>query len=138
MSSISNIYISTESSGFLTQQIFTCDIPTEFGKQVPKAISLQFSSFPDCNSVKTIPQNILKIKNNNNKHQLKTKNSIGVCVIAFRFANIEFSARLIEWLEMVKLFGASQVYFYVHDISKTLLQVLKHYQKQVIFETLLV
>ena len=41
--------------------------------------------------------------------------------------------RLVEWLEMVKLMGADQVYFYVFGATEGMMKVLRHYEAQVVF-----
>lgn len=118
---------------------FVCEIPIACKNEVPKAISLQPSqneSF-SCESIEENSTNLLRVlkykKSKNNQIQKSNQNkySIGVCVQALRFANYEYSVRMIEWLEMVRILGADKVYIYIHDATKSLKKVLRHYQKMV-------
>ena len=99
------------------------------------------------------PSNVLRVVQNLPKPHFQ-KPSIGVCVQAFRFGTYDVrfvvslphgngvcvylhccivlcSVRLVEWLEMIKILGADQVYFYVYGATGNMLKVLKHYEKEV-------
>ncbi len=121
---------------------------------MPRAVSLQHrqqQSSEDaknsCERLEQRPTNVLRVfkyaeqKLDNapdhlrnlteNSNEAKRRRSIGVCVQALRFGNLEYSVRMVEWLEMVRILGADKVYLYVHDVSRHLQKVLRHYQQEV-------
>lgn len=113
-------------------QIVTCDIPREYSGEVPQAVSIQTTG--DCDSMTEEPSNVLRVIHHQpSKAQTNNKSSIGICVQAFRFGTYDVSVRLVEWLEMVKIMGADQVYFYVYGATPNMMNVLRHYQNQVHF-----
>ena len=96
---------------------------------MPQAISIQTTD--DCAKINQHPDNVLRVIHNQRKVPKTGKPSIGICVQAFRFGTYDVSVRLVEWLEMVKLMGAEQVYFYVYGATPNMFKVLKSYQNEV-------
>ncbi len=103
-------------------QLISCDIPKELKDLVPKAISL-------------ITKNSCHIELDHNLRVIYNKpvvkKQFGVCVQAFRFATIDLSVRLIEWLEILKILGADKIYFYKFSAHENMEKVLDFYTKQV-------
>ena len=115
-------------NGTYGPQIFTCSIPEQYSNQIPQAISIQTSD--NCEKIGTNPGNLLRVIYNLPEKKPR-KQSIGICVQAFRFGTYDVSVRLVEWLEMVKIMGADQVYFYVYGATENMMKVLHHYKKEV-------
>lgn len=113
--------------GIYGPQIITCPIPRQFAQRIPEAVSLSLVE----NCTQQAPSNVLRVIYNqrNTNH---TKPSIGICVQALRFGALDFSVRLVEWLEMIKIMRADKVYFYVMDSTESMFQVLRHYAKEVV------
>ena len=109
-------------------QIITCDIPKEFETKVPQAVSLQPQG--DCAKMPKKPDNILRVLKIDRPEAYRN-HSIGVCVQALRFANYEFSVRLVEWLEMMRMMAVDKVYMYKFETTKTMDAVLEHYRDEV-------
>lgn len=135
ISSFSEIYYRTPGIDEIAPQLFTCVIPFAYINKVPSTISLQIGL--GCLSIEKNPSNMLKVLNFEKDVSSKKKLSIGVCVQALRFFNYEYSVRMVEWLEMVKMLGADKVYFYNLEITKSMKKVLKHFEKKVMFNILL-
>ncbi|KAJ6219222.1 hypothetical protein RDWZM_005034 [Blomia tropicalis] len=113
--------------GLYGAEIFTCSIPKQYSNQIPQVISLQTTD--NCRKIGYNPGNVLRVIYNLPKKRFK-KQSIGICVQAFRFSTYDVSVRLVEWLEMVKILGADQVYFYVYGATENMMKVLRHYKKE--------
>ena len=45
------------------------------------------------------------------------------------FGGIDISLRLVEWIELIHLLGASKIYFYLLNVTENTLRVLHYYQK---------
>ncbi|OTF69306.1 hypothetical protein BLA29_006203 [Euroglyphus maynei] len=107
-------------------------------KIIPRAITLT-SKPMSCdigsveNAVRVIHRNDTSdlIKNDVNRNENFT---IGICVHAFRYRTYDFSVRLVEWLEMNRLLGASKIYFYVYDATESIYRVLRHYTNETKFD----
>ena len=116
--------------GVYHPQLITCPVPDGHIGHVPRAVSLQ--AHGQCHMVEQMPSNVLRVvvphKPGNRAH----RRSIGVCVIALKFATFDMASRLVEFLEMVRLMGADKVHFYVLGVSKNMRRVLQHYQKEVL------
>jgi hypothetical protein len=108
--------------GIYGPQLISCDIPKELKDLVPKAISL--ISTNSCHI--ELDHNLRVIYN-----KPAVKKQFGVCVQAFRFATFDFSVRLIEWLEILKILGADKIYFYKFGAHENMEKVLDFYTKQV-------
>ncbi|KAB7499205.1 Inactive tyrosine-protein kinase transmembrane receptor ROR1 [Armadillidium nasatum] len=54
---------------------------------------------------------------------------IGVCGKALYYYNEDFSSRLIEWIEILKLFGIDQIFLYKTTCHENVTKVLEHYEK---------
>src|SRR5699024_4051091 len=96
------------------------------------AVSLQARN--SCDQVESVPRNVLRVVHRPNigrSTRQSTRRSIGVCVKAFRFATFDLSTRLVEWLELIRLLGADNVYFHVYSVNDNMRKVLEHYQMEV-------
>lgn len=115
-------------------QLITCDIPKEYSAGlIPQAVSLQTSG--NCGKLPKEPTNILRVLRFTRNPKHHPKRSIAVCVQALRFSNVEFSVRLVEWLEMIRLLGTDQVYLYAFETTESMAKVLKFYQKEGFVQT---
>ena len=70
------------------------------------------------------PSNYLKVVNNSKKG--KDKKTFAVCVRGLYFLE-DISLRLIEWIELVRLMGASQIFFYGLHMPDSVEKVLYYY-----------
>ncbi|KAL7642109.1 UNVERIFIED_CONTAM: hypothetical protein RMT77_007983 [Armadillidium vulgare] len=103
----------------------TCLVPTiNSPNHLPSAVSL-------VNKACETPTNLLKIHGSpERKLSLKNKNlKIGVCGKALYYYNEDFSSRLIEWIEILKLFGIDQIFLYKTTCHENVTKVLQHYEK---------
>lgn len=55
---------------------------------------------------------------------------VGVCGKALFYYNEDFSTRLVEWIEIVKLLGASKIFLYKTTCHKNIQKVLDFYEKE--------
>src|SRR5699024_4380182 len=114
--------------GVYHPQLITCPVPEAHRKDVPRAVSLQ--SHGNCTEVEQIPSNVLRVDVPKPKSR-PSKRSIGVCMIALKFATFDISSRLVEYLEWIRLMGVEKVHMYVLSINDNMKRVLKHYEKLV-------
>lgn len=118
-------------NGVYGPQIITCDVPKEYANQPPRGVSLQLatasSEEDQCKGLDKSPSNVMRVMHNQRDSNYWTP-SIGICVQAMRFSTYDISVRLVEWLEMVKLMGADQVYFYVFGAADNVVKVMNHYK----------
>lgn len=74
----------------------------------------------------------LPITNNlpvyNRRPQVKQK--FAVCVKGLDFPHDDVSIRLVEWIEMLNLLGASKIFLYELDVHKNISKVLNYYQQR--------
>lgn len=79
----------------------------------------------DC--AKTLPlTNNLPVNN----QRPPVKQEFGVCVKGLDFPNEDISVRLVEWLELLELMGASKVFLYNLNINENTSRVLKYYERR--------
>ena len=93
---------------------FACPLPLYYSKKVPTSVSLVKSN---C----SLATNNLKV-NYNVPSESEPKNSFGVCMKAITMVEDE-SAQLIEWIEILKVLGASKIFFYLLDVHSNILKV---------------
>lgn len=107
--------------GLLQPYILTCKVPRLKG--FPKSIA------PD--SVSLVEGRCDKATNNlrviNNRPEKKEK--FAVCVKGLDFLHEDLSVRLVEWLELLRLLGASKVFLYNLETHPNITKVLEHYQR---------
>ncbi|KAI1280351.1 hypothetical protein HDE_13834 [Halotydeus destructor] len=105
--------------GLLQPYIVTCKVPRIKG--FPKSMP------PD--SVSIVENRCDKASNNlrviNNRPPVKAK--FAVCVKGLDFLHEDLSVRLVEWLELLKLVGASKVFFYDLEVHPNITKVLDYY-----------
>ncbi len=109
-------------SGVYLLVMISCDIPKEIENLVPKAIALS-----TVNSCDTKLNNYLRVI----YEKPIEKKLFGVCVQALRFSTTEYSVRLIEWLELMRILGADKVFLYALSVNENMLKVLNYYSQQV-------
>lgn len=63
----------------------------------------------------------------------KVEDDITVCVKPLNFLE-DVSKRLVEWIEINKILGATKFYIHMKSVHKNVLKVLQFYQKQKNFE----
>lgn len=116
------------SAGPYHTALISCPISSSHLSEIPQAVSLQ--AYGHCDYVEQEPSNVLRVIY---KPILKkTSNSIGICVKSLKLGTYDVSVRLVEWLEMVRIFGAEKVYFYIYGVPDNIQRVLDHYSLEVI------
>ncbi|KAL7641964.1 UNVERIFIED_CONTAM: hypothetical protein RMT77_007838 [Armadillidium vulgare] len=79
------------------------------------------------------PTNLLKVSSSPIKKKEKklSKNiTVGVCGKALFYYNKDFSIRLIEWIEILKVLGASKIFLYNTKCHQNVQKVLDFYEKE--------
>ena len=102
--------------------LLTCYVSQHKNDHVPLAVSIIESDAKiiDCFN----PSNYLKVVHNLKKG--KDKKKFAVCVRGLYLLE-DISLRLIEWIELVSLMGASQIFLYVLHIPNEVEKVLNYY-----------
>ncbi|XP_066959547.1 uncharacterized protein [Macrobrachium rosenbergii] len=108
-------------NGVLQPYMLSCQVPASFKHAVPQAVSVVERP---CDMAKTI------LKVFNNLPQSGHKEGFAVCVKGISFPFIDFSVRLVEWLELLFILGASKVILYDYDMHPNVSKVLSYYEKQ--------
>ncbi|XP_053644577.2 uncharacterized protein [Cherax quadricarinatus] len=96
-----------------------CIIPDKHSRLEPQSVSLVEQP---CDK----PTNNLRIINNQPADG--RKKSFAVCVKGLEFYNLDNSVRLVEWLELLFLLGADEVFFYDMGIHPNVSKVLNYYE----------
>lgn len=63
-----------------------------------------------------------------------TKGKFAVCVKGLDFPHDDVSVRLVEWIEMLNLLGASKIFLYELDVHENISKVLHYYQQRGLVE----
>lgn len=108
--------------GLLQPYIITCKIPRIKGLPrdfYPTSVSLVENR---CNKA----TNNLRIVN----HRPEKKEEFAVCVKGLDFLHEDLSVRLVEWIELLRLLGASKIFLYELEIHPNITKVLEHYQQE--------
>lgn len=108
--------------GVLQPYIVTCKIPRIKGLPrdfYPTSVSLVENR---CNKA----TNNLRIVN----HRPEKKEEFAVCVKGLDFLHEDLSVRLVEWIELLRLLGASKIFLYELEIHPNITKVLEHYQQE--------
>ncbi len=114
--------------GLYGPQLMTCDIPEELRLFIPKAISLiDYDLGFGCYHLELTNNLRINYDSNNN-----IKEEFGACVQALRYSTVDYSIRLIEWLELLKILGVHKVYFYKFSVHNNMEKVLDYYIRQVL------
>ena len=108
--------------GILQPFIITCEVPQlNINKHLGVPISVSLVKNPCDNST-----NNLRI---NNFRPPKVE-QFAVCVKGLDFLYTDLSIRLIEWIELIRILGASKIFFYDLESHPNMKKVLKFYEKQ--------
>lgn len=107
--------------GFLQPYIITCKIPRI--KSLPKDFYPTSVSLVDNRCQKA--NNNLKIINN----RPEEKKEFAVCVKGLDFLHEDLSVRLVEWIELLRILGASKIFLYDLEIHPNISKVLNYYQQ---------
>lgn len=112
--------------GHLQPYIITCKVPRVKGMArilIPSSVSIVLNK---CDKI----TNNLKVTN----HRPIKKERFAVCVKGLDFLYEDLSIRLIEWLELLRLLGASKVFLYDLEVHPNISKVLDFYQKEGLVE----
>ena len=101
--------------------LLTCYIPQYKHDHVPRAVSIIES---EAKKITCNPSNYLKVVHNSKKEQ--DKKTFAVCVRGLYILE-DISLRLMEWIELVKLMGANQIFFYGLHMPAKVEELLNHY-----------
>lgn len=96
--------------------------------KVPRIKGLKKGIAPD--SVSLVESKCDRVSNNlrvmNERPQVKKK--FAVCVKGLDFLQEDLSVRLVEWLELLKILGASKVFLYELEVHPNISKVLEYYK----------
>ncbi|XP_059472474.1 uncharacterized protein LOC132194899 [Neocloeon triangulifer] len=105
----------------LQPYLWSCRIPDEFQSRVPESVSLV--GHPCQN-----PSNNLRVVYN--LPESGEKENFAVCVKGLNFMHsAHTSVRLIEWIELLKMLGASKIIFYELATHANISKVLDYYSR---------
>ena len=62
--------------------------------------------------------------------------SVGVCLKALYYYNLDVSLQFVEWIERLKLIGVSKVFLYKSGIHPNLLKVIEFYKAEKFIQVL--
>ncbi|XP_064084261.1 uncharacterized protein LOC135199996 [Macrobrachium nipponense] len=108
-------------NGVMQPYMFSCQVPHEYRGTVPQAVSVVEKP---CDNAKT------NLKVNNILPPSGKKEGFAVCVKGMSFPFVDFSVRLVEWLELLFILGADKVFFYDYDMHPNISKVLSYYEEQ--------
>ena len=123
---LSEITKNREYYGFETEyrnELLSCVIPESIGNYIPKAVSVI--------NGKECPNNIENSLRVIYEKTNISKQKFAVCCKAFRFSTKDWSLRLIEWLELLKILGVNKVFFYSLSMHKNMEKVINYYRNSV-------
>jgi len=103
-----------------TPYIVTCPNPLSNINLVPQFVSFVEQKCENAN-------NVLEVKNKRPKNGHKENFLISVKALDFKN---DISLILIEWLEILKIFGVSKVEIFIFNVHPNVIQVLKLYQAE--------
>ncbi|XP_037931752.1 uncharacterized protein LOC119666542 [Teleopsis dalmanni] len=101
--------------------LLTCILPVLNGNAVPKAVSLVDTKCSKASNTITIYYDPLP--------KDKVRNGFAVCVKNLFFPIVDHSARVVEWLELLRLLGVTKVYMYDLYSHPNLTKVLNYYEE---------
>lgn len=119
----------SEAPGAYHTALLACPVPAFHHSDIPQAVSLQ--AYGHCDFVEPEPSNVLRVIYNKKLQRPKNSTSIGICIKSLKLKTYDVSVRFVEWLEMVRLFGAEKVYIYVFGVPNSLWKILEHYSAEV-------
>ena len=107
--------------------LLTCDIPQHQAEDIPLAVSIINSETmkSKCSS----PSNYLKLVYN-----IEEKKNFAVCVKGLFFLKDNLSVRLIEWIEILSILGASKIFLYDLNVHPDMKKVINFYEEKGIIE----
>lgn len=98
--------------------LLNCNIPKTHYNVTPLSVSL-------VNKPCDYAKNNLAIIYDRPKH----KKNFAVCVKGLDFMDDDLSLRLIEWIELLLIFGVDKIYFYKLEVHPNVEAVLEYYEK---------
>ena len=110
-----------------TPYLLTCDIPRHQAEHIPRAVSIIDSETMNRNC--QTPSNVLKVVYN-----VEEKNNFAVCVRGLYFLKENLSVRLIEWIEILYILGASKIFLYDLNVHPDMKKVINYYAEKGIVE----
>lgn len=97
--------------------MITCELPETHQKETPSCVSLVENP---CDTA----SNLLSVV-----HEIpQEKGEFAVCVKGLDFLTSDISSRLVEWIEILSLMGASKVFFYQLQVHPNVAKVLNYYK----------
>lgn len=125
------------SSKFYKTFLLTCPLPPEAPKRKPDAVSLVAKP---CDSA----TNLLEVGGAMERDERKafragkrpnnnvnfTSFNVAACGTALYYYTEDFSTRLVEWLEILRAMGFSQVFLHETDVHPNIKRVLQHYEEE--------
>lgn len=108
--------------GIYQPYLIACKIPEHFNGIVPASVSI---SEKKCDTA----TNNLRVIYNNRPPDEKKK-GFAVCVKGLDFLYDDLSVRLVEWIEMLNILGASKIYFYELQVHPNMSKILQHYVQE--------
>ncbi|XP_037931764.1 uncharacterized protein LOC119666554 [Teleopsis dalmanni] len=106
----------------LYPHMLTCVLPRDKVSEVPQSISIVNKECDKAtNHLKVVYEPPLG---------RRTKGGFAVCVKGFMFPFADMSARLVEWLEMMRILGAQEVIAYSLTIHPNTTKVIDYYKKK--------
>ena len=117
--------------GYYLPVLLTCDLPDHLNNLVPKATAVK----KEVNCSEQL-NNLLRIIYDKPDHGHMVER-FGVCVRSVYYHSFDFSLRLMEWLEMIRILGAHKVFFYSFTIHPNMEKIINYYVNKVIVRNLL-
>lgn len=102
-------------NGLYNPYLISCNVPPSFS--IPKVVSLVEDT---CDRA----TNSLKV----NYNKENGRKQFGVCVKGLDFPDPDFSVKLIEWIELLRLLGADKVFVYNLHTHPAVSKVLRYYE----------
>ena len=99
--------------------LIICQNPLQSLNLIPSSVSLVENPCDDAtNNFKIIFKPV----------QLEMKKNFAVCTQLYHYKDFNETIKLIEWIEIILLFGADQIIFHVIDVQPVILSILKFYE----------
>lgn len=97
--------------------LVTCNVPESYFNTTPQSVSLVNKPCDRArNNLKIIYEVPIE------------KENFAVCVKGLDFPDVDLSTRLIEWIELLLIFGVDKIYFYNLEVHPNVEAVLNYYK----------
>lgn len=95
--------------------------PLRTARPMPQQVALTPAACGPADTALTVDTEPLR-----QMRRTRSKRAVAVCVKGLDFA-VDISGRLVEWIEMQRLLGADQIFFYRFHTHERVTRVLEHY-----------